>query len=276
MMEPNIAVRLGERLRAALLGAAAGEAAAEAPAGVRQLLDFGDHLVAQRGFVDPAALAEAGFAEPPGGGKAALLLRAVPIGLLSPLDRPRLRLAAHRAATVAGADEGTAMTAVATAVLAADLCRFDLDTALVRLRQTLLEEAPSALHVRLRVLGWSEPVAASGDPGAALQLALTAVSRSDDVWGAINQATGFAGDVGAAAALAGSLAGALHGLPGADDESLAAIPGATRIDELAARLAAVATVEAALRSTLRSDAARALARITDRRAEDPGVESRSP
>lgn len=275
-MEPSVGLSPGERLRAALLGAAAGEAAAEAPAGVRQLLDFGEHLVAQRGVVDPAALTAAGFAEPPGGGRASVLLRAIPIGLLSPLDRPRLRLAAHRAATVTGADEGTAMTAVATAVLSADLCRFDLDTALVRLRQTLLEEAPTALHARLRVLGWSEPVAGSGDPGATLQLALTAVARSDDLWGAVTQATGIWGDVGPAAALAGALAGVLNGMKGDDDAMLAAIPGASRIEELAARLAAIATIAAPPRSTMRSDAAQALARITERGTEEPGVESRSP
>lgn len=274
-MDPNVVIGLGERFRAALLGAAAGEAAAEAPAGVRQLLDFSDHLVARGGVVDLAGLTAAGFAEPPNGGRATVLLRAVPIGLLSPLDRPRLRLAAHRAATVTGADEGTAMTAVATAVLSADLCRFDLDTALVRLRQTLLEEAPTALHTRLRVLGWSEPVAASGDPGATLQLALTAVARSDDLWGAVTHATGFGGDVGPAAALAGALAGVLNGLKGEDDVA-AATPGASRIDELAARLAALASIAAPPRSTLRSDAAQALARITERGTQEPGVESRSP
>jgi hypothetical protein len=242
---------------------------------VRQLLDLGDHLVAEGGVVTTQALAAAGFGEAPGGGRAALLLRAIPVGLLSPLDRPRLRLGAHRAVTVAGADEGTAMTAVATAVLVADLCRFDLDTVLVRLRQTLLEEAPSALHARLRVLGWSEPMEGSADPGAALQLALTALDRSDSVAGAVAQATGAGGEVAAAAALAGALAGAHHGLAGLDDEAIATIPAAARIDALAARLAALAT-NTAPTSGLRDDAAAALARIASGRPRDPGVESRSP
>jgi len=42
-------------------------------------------------------------------------------------DRPLLRRNAHRAATLGGGDAGTAITAVAAAVLCADLLRFDLE-----------------------------------------------------------------------------------------------------------------------------------------------------
>src|SRR4029077_14001683 len=98
-----------------------------------------------------------GLDQAPATGRAGLLLRAVPVALLSPLDRPRLRRYAHRAALLGGADEGPALTAVAPAALGADLCRFDLDTALVRVHQTLLEEAPVALLSRLRPLPDGDP-----------------------------------------------------------------------------------------------------------------------
>ncbi len=262
---PPTVERLPDRIRTALLGAAMGEAAAEAPAGVAQLLDLCDHLAAHGGRVGVDALRAAGFAELPAAGGAGLLLRAVVAGLLSPLDRPRLRLAAHRSATAAGADEGTAMTAVAVAVLAADLCRFDLDTALVRLRQTLLEEAPTALHARLRVLGWSELAEGTGDPGSALQLAITALFRSDDVAGATAAATGFGGDVAAAAALAGALAGARSGSDGLDEDAIALVPAAVRIEGLATALAAVASSDPPAPAGLAAGAAEALARIADGR-----------
>ena len=129
---------LPDRLAAALLGAAAGEAAAGTAAGTRQLLDLADSI-ASRGGLDEADLVARGLDTPPATGAAGLVLRATACGLASPLDRPRLRRDAHRSVRLAGGDEGTAITAVAAAVLAADLCRFDLDLALVRLRQTLLE-----------------------------------------------------------------------------------------------------------------------------------------
>src|SRR5258708_6362940 len=83
--------------------------------------------------------------------------------------------------------EAQAMTAAAPAVLAADLTRFDLETALIRLRQTLLEEAPSALHLRLKPLSWSESPAGGEDPGSALQLAITALDRAEDVPAVISE-----------------------------------------------------------------------------------------
>lgn len=231
---------LPERIRAALLGAAAGEAASEQPAGVRQLLDLAELLAAGEATIDPASLRERGLDAAPAGGPAALLLRAVLAGLATPLDRPRLRQGAHRLATVAHADEGTAMTAVATGVLAADLTRFDLETALIRLRQTLLEEAPTALHVRLRPFGWTEAPAASTDPGASLQLAITALDRASTIPDAVDAVLRASGDVAAAAALAGALAGARDRLNGCDDEWLDSVPARDRIEAAAASLGVVA------------------------------------
>jgi hypothetical protein len=234
------------RIRAALLGASAGEVAAEQPAGVRQLLDLAELVAASEGRVDTEALREGGLDAAPAGGPAALLLRAVLAGLVTPLDRPRLRQASHRLVTVAHGDEGTAMTAVAAGVLAADLTRFDLDTALVRLRQTLLEEAPLALHVRLRPFGWAEAPAASGDPGASLQLAITALDRETGIPDVVEAAARAEGDIAAACALAGALAGARDGLEGCDAAWIAAVPALERIDAAAALLGDVA--EALLRA----------------------------
>lgn len=129
------------------------------------------------------------------------------------------------------------MVAVATACLAADLCRFDLDTALVRLRQTLIEEAPTALLARLGPT--AEPLPwASGDPGDALQLAITALDRADDVPAVVADVSGYGGDVAAAAALAASLAGARSGLQAIDEGWLATVPARPRIEAAAAALAA--------------------------------------
>lgn len=231
--------RHAERLRAALAGATAAEAAAGAAAGARQLLDLAGALAATGGRVDDERLA-AGMAEPPAGGLGALLQRGALAGLLTPLDRPRLRRAAHRLATLGGADEGTAMTAVAAAVLAADLCRFDLENAVVRLRQTLLEEAPAALHLRLRPLRAGEPVYASGDPGDALQVALTALDRAADLPSVVAEAAGYEGAAGPACVLAGILAGARSGFDGCDDAWLETVPAGERVAAAAEGLARVA------------------------------------
>src|SRR6202023_3799079 len=113
-----------------------------------------------------ADLRHRGLERPSRSGSAGLLLRALPFGLLSPLDRPRLRRDAYRCVALAGADEGTAITAVAAALLIADLLRFDLATALVRVRQSLLEDAPMALLDRLRVVESGLPMDVSDpDPG---------------------------------------------------------------------------------------------------------------
>lgn len=105
---------------------------------------------------------------------AGLLVRVLPFGLATPLDRPRLRRDAYRCAAAAGADEGTTVVCLAAALVAADLLRFDPSTTAIRVRQSLLEDAPMALLNRLVILDpQAEVVEADSDPGAALQVALS-------------------------------------------------------------------------------------------------------
>ena len=233
---PVVIDLLPERLAAALVGAAAGEAAAGTAAGTRQLLDLAESI-ATCGGLDEADLRARGLDALPATGAAGLVLRATACGLASPLDRPRLRRDAHRSVRIAGGDEGTAITAVAAAVLAADLCRFDLDLALVRLRQTRLEEAPLALHARLHPLDPATAPLCSGDPGSTLQIAITALDRASTMPEAIEEAAGYGGEIAAGVALAGVLAGARTALLGCEEEWLAAVPARARAGEVAALLA---------------------------------------
>jgi hypothetical protein len=138
---------------------------------------------------------------------------------------------------IGGADEGTAMGAVATAALTADLCRFDLGTALTRLHQTLLEEAPMALLGRLRPLPPGDPTVATGDPVDALQLALTALSGAADLPSVLEVACGFDGDSAAAVVLAAALAGVRTGLSGTEDGWAGSVPAHDRIAAVAEALA---------------------------------------
>ncbi|HVS43809.1 MAG TPA: hypothetical protein VMU20_16265 [Candidatus Dormibacteraeota bacterium] len=233
---PVVIDLLPDRLAAALVGAAAGEAAAGTAAGTRQLLDLAESI-ATCGGLDEADLRARGLDALPATGAAGLVLRATACGLASPLDRPRLRRDAHRSVRIAGGDEGTAITAVAAAVLAADLCRFDLDLALVRLRQTLLEEAPLALHARLHPLDPATAPLCSGDPGSTLQIAITALDRASTMPEAIEEAAGYGGEIAAGVALAGVLAGARTALLGCDQEWLSTVPARARAGEVAALLA---------------------------------------
>ena len=168
---------LGGRIEAACLGALAGETAAGSAAGAADLLGVAESAAACGGF-DEYDLRQRGLQRPSRSGNAGLVLRALPFGLLTPLDRPRLRRDAYRCVALAGADEGTAITAVAAAILIADLARFDLDTALVRVRQSLLEDAPMALLQRLTALPGSAELSGDPDPGIALQGAITAMNAS--------------------------------------------------------------------------------------------------
>jgi hypothetical protein len=142
----------------------------------------------------------------------ALLVRVLPFGLATPLDRPRLRRDAYRCAAAAGADEGTTIVCVAAALVAADLLRFDPSTTAIRVRQSLLEDAPMALLNRLTILdAQSEVVEGDADPGAALQVALselewTACSGVASALARLGEAG--RGDLGTlTAALAGAAAG---------------------------------------------------------------------
>ena len=156
------------RIEASFIGALAGEDAAGTAAGTADLVGVAESAAAC-GCFDDADLRQRGLERPSRAGAAGLLLRALPFGLLSPLDRPRLRRDAYRCVAMAGADEGTAVTAVAAALLIADLLRFDLSTALVRVRQSLLEDAPMALLDRLRVVESGAPIDVSDpDPGLTL------------------------------------------------------------------------------------------------------------
>ena len=168
---------------------------------------------------------------------AALLVRMLPFGLATPMDRPRLRRDAYRCAAAAGADEGSAIVCVAAALVAADLLRFDPSTTAIRVRQSLLEDAPMALLNRLTILNpQSEAAEADADPGAALQVALselewTACAGVASALARLGEAG--RGDLGTlTAALAGAAAGACD-VP--VDGSLA-----DRADRAAAALASLA------------------------------------
>jgi hypothetical protein len=104
------------------------------------------------------------------------------------------------------------MTAVAAAVLIADLLRFDLDWCLTRLHQTLLEEAPLGLLQRLQPLPDDAPLRGDADPGAALQIAITALARTDGTIPAVlDELAAYGEDLGVALSLAAALAGAATG-----------------------------------------------------------------
>lgn len=143
----------------------------------------------------------------------ALLVRVLPIGLATPLDRPRVRRDAYRCAAAGGADEGTTLVCIASALVVADLLRFDPLTTAIRVRQSLLEDAPMALLDRVSLLpAETELNGVDEDPGAALQLALSAVSWTGSAGvAAVLARLGESGrgDLGTlAAALAGSASGA--------------------------------------------------------------------
>jgi hypothetical protein len=222
---------LDARILAALAGAVEGERQAGVATGAALLLAAAESAAARGGF-DPDDLRTRSVDAAPPSGLAGVLLPALAYGLLTPADRPTLRRSAHRVARLALADEGTAMTAVAAAVLAADLLRFDLDWSLTRLHQTLLEEAPSGLLQRLQPLPDDAPLRGDNDPGAALQIAITALSRTDaTVPAVLDELQSYGEDLGVALSLAAALAGASSGgAAGIDDPP-------ERVREVAAALA---------------------------------------
>jgi hypothetical protein len=229
------------RVEAAFLGALTGERAAQAPAAAGDLLEVADSIVSM-GTLDDQDLRRRGLTGSSQAGPAGLLLRALPVGLLCPLDRPRVRRDAYRVAALATADEATAIAAIATALLVADLTRFDPRTALVRVRQSLLEDAPLALLDRLR---WPAPPAPDGDddPISALHIAVASLDGAVGVEAAVLAATS-PGRRGALS-LAGALAGAHLGAAGVDDALRAALPHGQRAATLAAGIAALAAEVAA-------------------------------
>jgi hypothetical protein len=241
---------LDARVLAALAGAVEGERQAGTATGAGQLLVAAESAADTGGF-DPDDLRARSLDAPPPPGVAGLLLPALTYGLLTPADRPLLRRSAHRVARLAGADEGTAMTAVAAAVLIADLLRFELDWCLTRLHQTLLEEAPLGLLQRLQPLPDEAPLRGDADPGAALQIAITALARTDRTIPAVlDELAAYGEDLGVALSLAAALAGASSGS--------AALPGdiPQRVRDVAAALAgrtrALLPASAAIATTIES------------------------
>ena len=228
------------RIEATLYGVCAGEAAVGSAAGAADLLGVAESVAASCAF-DAEDLHRRGLERPSRCGSAGLLLRGMPFGLLTPLDRPRLRRDAYRCVGLAGADEGTAIAAVAAAVLAADLMRFDLATALVRLRQSLLEDAPFALLNRLRIPDDGTPPAADQDAGAVFQAALWALDHAEGIDGVVAAAAGLPA---VAIGLAASLAGARDGLAGVDAERCNEVPHAESAFAIARRLSDCAAVAA--------------------------------
>jgi hypothetical protein len=160
-----------QRIVAALCGAAAAsqpsdQAGASNPA--QDMLAVAESI-AERGALDVDDLRQRQLPDASG---TALLLRALPFGLATPLDRPRLRRDAYRYASAAGADEGTALVCVAAALVAADLLRFDPVITAIRVRQSLLEDAPMALLNRLTILDPASGItAAHAEPASETTIA---------------------------------------------------------------------------------------------------------
>jgi hypothetical protein len=220
------------RIAAALRGAIAAQAAHDASGAAGDMLAVAESIAA-RGGLDTDDLG--GRQLGPASGTA-LLVRVLPFGLATPLDRPRLRRDSYHCAAAAGADEGTTLVCVAAALAVADLLRFDPVTTALRVRQSLLEDAPMALLDRLTLLPpQSEPPGPPADPGVALQLALCVLEWTECAGVAAALARlreAGRGDVGT---LAGALAGAAVG------ECDIPVDGAiaTRVDDAAHALASL-------------------------------------
>ena len=221
------------RIEAALVGVCVGEAEAGVPAGAADLLGVAESVAATGGF-DADDLKRRGLDHPSKSGGAGLLLRAIPFALLTPFDRPRLRRDVHRCVTLAGADEATAITAVAASLLTADLLRLDLETALVRLRQSLLEDAPTALLDRFRLPSAPADSNGAADPGAVLQSAIGALGAAEGI-DLVAQAALPASPV--AVGLAAALAGARDGRVALTEQRLREIPHAESAIAIARRIA---------------------------------------
>ena len=132
---------------------------------------------------------------------------------------------------------------MAAAVLCADLLRFDLESSLARLRQTLLEEAPFALLDRLEPLHPRAALAGDSNPLAALQIAITALARADTPGEVLAEVSAYADQPCASLSLAGALAGARRGLDPADAAWAASVPAAERVALAAEALASRATAQ---------------------------------
>ena len=225
---------------AAFLGAQFGEQVAAAPAAAGDMLEVAASIAAGGDF-DAEDLKRRGLTGASQCGPSGLLVRALPYAMLSPLDRPRVRRNAYRVAQITGADEATAVATVAAAFLAADLYRFDIQTAVIRVRQSLLEDAPFALLEHLAPLHEFASVANDEDPLLALQLAITALSLGDNIVAAVRA---LPAGLRAARALAGAYAGVRDGFRGVDETWRTSVPHSSRAQSLASGVAERATAAA--------------------------------
>lgn len=226
---------------AAFLGALAGERSAGSPAGADDLFAVAESVVLTQGM-DEDELRHRGMGVPSRAGPAGVLMRVVPFALLDPGDRPLLRRRAYRMIVMSGADSGAAITGIALALLIADLIRFDLSTACLRVRQSLLEEAPLGLLDRLAPRPDAAP-AGDADPGGALQIAITMLNGRAGVPETLE---GFAEGDGLTVSrcLAGVLAGVRDRRHAMADEWAARLPHAEPALALARRLAVIASTPA--------------------------------
>lgn len=203
---------LYERAQAMLAAPLAAEEAAGVAAGAQQLLDVSESVATERRFHDKDIRKHLKDAPSPLQ-DASIPLLVLPLAVLHRDDRPTLRRDSYRGALSVKASEETALTAMAAAILCSDLFRFDLETSLIRLRQTFLEDAPAALHRRFVPLDLSAPLGSDADPGAALHIAITALSRSDTISGVLEELVMYGDESGGASVvLAAALAGARDGL----------------------------------------------------------------
>jgi hypothetical protein len=225
------------RVAAALRGAIAAQPQRDAVGAAHDMLVVAESIAAHGGF----DLDDLRQRQREATGASALLVSALPFGLATPLDRPRVRRDTYHYAAATGADEGTALVCVAAALVAADLLRFDPMTTAIRVRQSLLEDAPMALLDRLSLLTPGVPVdVVDEDPGAALQAALSAVE-----W------TGCAGVADVLARLGeagrgqvGTLAAALAGIAAGVCDVPVGGPVAERADRVAEALVALGAAAA--------------------------------
>lgn len=229
----SIIERQDERTVAAFLGAQHGEQIAGSPSAAGDMLEIATSI-GQCGDFDAEDLRRRGLSGASQCGPSGLLLRAIPYAMLSPLDRPRLRRNAYRVAQLTGVDESAAVASVAAALLAADLYRFDLETAVIRVRQSLLEDAPFALLEQLLPLGEMPAGGHDEEPLVTLQLAITALALGEGISGVV--AT-LPGGLRASCALAGAYAGIRDGFLGSDEQWRNSVPHAARAQSLAQSVA---------------------------------------
>jgi hypothetical protein len=222
----------GRRIAAALRGSIAAQPQRQPVGAAHDMIEVAESIAAHGGL-DVEDLRRRKL-ESTGG--PALLLRALPFGLATPLDRPRLRRDAYRCAAATGADEGSTLVCVAAALVAADLLRFDPTTTAIRVRQSLLEDAPMALLDRISVLDPAGDIGGAGeDPGAALQVALSVLE-----WTACAGVAAVLARLGEAGrGDVGTLAAALAGVATGQCDVPIDGPVAERVDRLAEALAAV-------------------------------------